>query len=158
MPAVDPSRRPAPHRSVPQRNARIVLVGVDGSTTSLRAATYACGMARRELCRLIIVHVMAASSSWGWATIGTGEIEQQTREELDEELRSEIGAITEDCPVPITFVSMIGHPTYGLSAMADEVRADLVVVGASRGWRRRCGTSVATRLIRLGRWPVIVIP
>ena len=51
-----------------------------------------------------------------------------------------------------------GHPTGALAATADEFRADMVVVGASRGWHRWCGGSVASGLIRLGRWPVIVIP
>jgi nucleotide-binding universal stress UspA family protein len=158
MPAADPSPRPVPHRSVPHPASRIVLVGVDGSTTSLRAATYACGLARRERCRLVMVHVVTATSCWGWAALGAADVAQQTRDDVEAEIRAEIRALTEDCPGPITYISLIGHPTWGLSAIADEIRADMVVVGASRGWHRWCGGSVATRLIRLSRWPVIVVP
>jgi nucleotide-binding universal stress UspA family protein len=157
MTAADSFPQPAFYRSVPPPNSRVVLVGVDGSTTSLRAATYACGMARREHCSLIVAHVVTAVA-WEWALAGAGEVLQQLRAELDGVLQADIRALTEDCPGPVTFVSQPGRPTGGLSAIADDVRADMVVVGASRGWRRRCGSSVATRLIRLGRWPVIVIP
>jgi nucleotide-binding universal stress UspA family protein len=159
MSALDPSPGPAPSRSGPQ-HSRVVLVGVDGSTTSLRAATYACGLARRERCRLVVAHVVPVGG-WEWAMVGAGAgaVLQQLREELTAELKAEIRALTEGCPGPVTFVSLVGNqPTHGLTAIADEIRADIVVVGASRGWRRWCGTSVATRLIRLSRWPVIVIP
>ncbi len=157
MPAADPSPRPAPHRSEPQFHSRVVLVGVDGSTTSMRAATYACGIARRERCRLIVAHVVSAGP-WEWAITGAGAVLQDLRDDLDADLKSEIRELIGDCSEPVAYVSRFGHPTYGLPAIADEVRADIVVVGASRGWRRRCGISVANRLIRLGRWPVIVVP
>jgi nucleotide-binding universal stress UspA family protein len=157
MPAADPFRRPAAHQSVPQSNSRVVLVGVDGSTTSLRAATFACGLARRDQYRLIVVHVVTASA-WEWVMIGVGKFAQQTRDDLDAEIKSEIRALIEGCPGPVSFISVIGDPTYSLSAIADQVRADIVVVGASHGWRRWCGISVATRLIRISHWPIIVIP
>jgi nucleotide-binding universal stress UspA family protein len=157
MSAADPSPRPTPSEFGPQPGARVVLVGVDGSTTSLRAATYACGLARRECCRLVVAHAVPPGA-WEWAMAGAGAILQQLRAELDEELEAEIRALTEDCPGLVTFISRPGRPTHALSAAAGEFRADIVVVGASRGWRRWCGASVANRLIRLNRWPVIVIP
>jgi nucleotide-binding universal stress UspA family protein len=157
MPAPDPSPRPAPHRSGPQPSPHVVLVGVDGSTTSLRAATYACGLARRQHGKLIVVHVVT-TGAWEWTAAAAGVVLHQIRTELEAEIRSELGPLLEDCPGPVTFISLLGRPTYGLSAIADEVRADVVVVGASRGWRRWCGSSVAARLIRLSRWPVVVIP
>jgi nucleotide-binding universal stress UspA family protein len=157
MSAIDRSPLSAPRPSGPPANSRVVLVGVDGSTTSLRAATYACGLARRERCRLIVAHVMSPGP-WDWAMLAAGGVLQQLRVELDEELKAEICALTGECPGPVSYVSLTGHPTGSLSAAADEFHADMVVVGASRGWRRWCGNSVAIGLIRLGRWPVIVVP
>jgi nucleotide-binding universal stress UspA family protein len=157
MSAADPSPRPASSRSGPLPDSRVVLVGVDGSITSLRAATYACGLARRERCRLVVAHAVTAGA-WDWAMAGAGGALQDLREELDEKLRADIRALCEECPGPVEFVSRPGPPTYALSTIADEYRADIVVVGASRGWRRWSGASVATRLIRLGRWPVVVVP
>ena len=42
---------------------RTIVVGVDGSTSSMRAAAYAVGMARRQQCRLVAVFVRTLPSS-----------------------------------------------------------------------------------------------
>ncbi|MCU7724271.1 universal stress protein [Actinoplanes sp. KI2] len=138
-------------------SSRVVLCGVDGSTTSLRAAMYAAGIARRERCRLVVAYVIAPGP-FEWAVMGGGGLLAQLRAELSRTVEAEVRALVEDCPGTVTFVSRVGRPTDCLSAIADEVRADMVVVGVSRGWRRRCGVSVAAGLIRVGRWPVVVVP
>ena len=51
-----------------------------------------------------------------------------------------------------------GDPFTVLSRIATEVRADLVVVGASGGLGHRFAGSVAVRLVKTGRWPVTVVP
>jgi nucleotide-binding universal stress UspA family protein len=45
-----------------------------------------------------------------------------------------------------------------LSRIADRVLADAVVVGASEQAGHRVIGSVAVRLVRMGRWPVTVVP
>jgi nucleotide-binding universal stress UspA family protein len=42
--------------------------------------------------------------------------------------------------------------------VADEVRADAVVVGASTKAGHRLVGSLAVRLVKAGRWPVTVVP
>ena len=137
--------------------SRVVLVGVDGSTASMRAAVYAAGLARRERCRLVVAHVLSPGP-FEWAVLGGGALLVELRAELSRTVEDEVRALTDDCPGPVTFVSRLGRPTDCLSAIADEVRADVVVVGVSRGWRRWCGVSVAAGLVRIGRWPVVVVP
>jgi nucleotide-binding universal stress UspA family protein len=137
--------------------SRVVLVGVDGSTASLRAAMYAAGLARRERARLVVAHVLTPGP-FEWAVIGGGAVLAQLRADLSRTVEAQVRALSEDWSGPIAFVSRVGRPTGCLAAIADEVRADVVVVGVSRGWRRRLGASVAAGLIRTGRWPVIVMP
>jgi nucleotide-binding universal stress UspA family protein len=45
-----------------------------------------------------------------------------------------------------------------LTRLAEQVRAELLVVGASESAGHRIAGSLAVRLIRAGRWPVTVVP
>ena len=47
---------------------------------------------------------------------------------------------------------------YRLTKIAEQVHADAVVVGASEQLGHRIVGSLATRLVRAGKWPVIVVP
>jgi nucleotide-binding universal stress UspA family protein len=118
---------------------------------------YATGLARRERCRLVVAYVMSPGP-FEWAVIGGGGVLADLRADLSRTVEAEVRALSDECPYPVTFVSRVGRPTDCLSAIADEVRADVVVVGVSRGWRRWCGLSVAAGLVRTGRWPVVVVP
>jgi nucleotide-binding universal stress UspA family protein len=51
-----------------------------------------------------------------------------------------------------------GDPAREIESVADEVRADVVVVGASMKAGHRLVGSVAVRLVRAGKWPVMVVP
>src|SRR3954466_200379 len=51
--AVRVPARPAVRAVTLDGMSRVVLVGVDGSTASMRAAVYAAGLARRERCLLV---------------------------------------------------------------------------------------------------------
>lgn len=152
-----PERMPEEAARIGRDGRRVVLIGVDGSTTSLRAATYAFGLARREDCRLVIAYVVPAGS-WLWALPGAGGVLQRCVDEATELVRGEIGRVTESGNVPVSFVSRVGVPSRILSELADELHADLVVVGASQQYHRWTGGSVATGLVRSARWPVVVIP
>nr|WP_269724390.1 universal stress protein [Pseudofrankia inefficax] len=52
----------------------------------------------------------------------------------------------------------LGDPFTELRHTATEVAADLVVVGASSSAGHRLVGSIATRLVKLGLWPVTVVP
>ena len=58
----------------------------------------------------------------------------------------------------MTFLCRRGDAYAELCAAADEPRADMVVVGSSEQAGHRLVGSVATRLVRTGRWPVVVVP
>ena len=67
-----------------------------------------------------------------------------------EELSTELG-------VPITFIATRGDPFSELR-IAEQIRADAVVVGASARVGHRFIGSLAVRLVKAARWPVTVVP
>ena len=139
----------------------VILVGIDDSVTSLRAGAYAVGLARRQGARLVCVYVEQPSALYG-ATAGAGAavIAEQERafSETAADLKRRIEEGAADRGVRITFVVAAGDPYHELRRVADEVRADAVVVGASTKAGHRLVGSLAVRLVKAGRWPVTVVP
>jgi len=60
--------------------------------------------------------------------------------------------------LPVVFIVAAGDPYHELRRVADEVRADAVIVGASAKAGHRWVGSLAVRLVKAGRWPVTVVP
>jgi nucleotide-binding universal stress UspA family protein len=118
---------------------------------------YAGGLARRQRCQLVVVFV-ANTSIWIASVSGAGAALQSTMDELAAELRRDVRRLAEEFHVPVAFVTRRGDPFTELRAMADATKADTVVVGSSTSAGHRLVGSVATRLVRLGRWPVVVVP
>jgi nucleotide-binding universal stress UspA family protein len=138
----------------------VILVGVDDSTTSIRAGWYAAGLARRQRARLVAVFVSPLASIG--AAGPTGAAVAVARDEAfrataaDMERRAlEIGA---ELGISVTFVAARGEPFAEIRRIAGEVRADAIVVGASAHAGHRFIGSLAVRLVRAGKWPVTVVP
>ncbi len=138
----------------------VILVGVDDSTTSSRAGWYAAGLARRQRARIVAVFVSPLAS---FGTAGPGgaaltvakeeafRISVQDMEQRADTMGSELG-------ISITFRAARGDPFTEICRIADEVRADAIVVGASKHAGHRFVGSLAVRLVRAGKWPVTVVP
>jgi nucleotide-binding universal stress UspA family protein len=144
------------HFGPPVGSGRTILVGVDGSDTAMRAASYAFGLARREGYRLLVAFV--ATRSTFALTAPAFAFEQRTVEQLRAELGEEVRERAEELDVPVTFLAVHGDPFTTLRRLADRCQVDSVVVGASTRAGHRIAGSVATRLIRAGHWPVVVVP
>jgi nucleotide-binding universal stress UspA family protein len=136
---------------------KVIVAGVDGTETSLRAAAYAWGLARRQDAHLVFVHV-ASVGGLSAATPGGAVAMREAGQEVVDELRAEAAAAAERDPVRYEFRSAHGDAFAELARAADEVKADAVVVGASAQAGHRLIGSVAVRLVRAGRWPVTVVP
>jgi nucleotide-binding universal stress UspA family protein len=137
---------------------RVILVGVDGSPTSLRAAAYAAGLARRQRSRLVAVFVAEpAPPMAGWVS-GASAVARDAAAEIDAELRRELAPAAERLGLQVEYRRVDGDPVTELSRIADELPADAVLVGASEQAGHRVIGSVAVRLVRQGRWPVTVVP
>jgi nucleotide-binding universal stress UspA family protein len=140
---------------------KVILVGLDDSVTAMRAGAYAAGLARRQGATLVCVYVERPSAMYGAAAAaGAGAIaaQQQALEETGASLRREAEEGARRLGVPLTFVLARGDPYTELRRVADEVRADAVIVGASTQAGHRWIGSLAVRLVKAGRWPVTVVP
>lgn len=137
----------------------VILVAVDGSTTSIRATAWAAGVARRQGSRLLCVHVAARSAFSGLALgLGADGPAEIDGEEVTDDLAKQLREAAQCYQVRAEFVVRSGDPVVEIGKLADEVKADAVVVGASTHAGHRLVGSVAIRLVRSGRWPVTVVP
>ena len=135
----------------------VLLVGVDGSDTSLRAGAYAAGMARRQQARLVILYVRPFSAVSG---IGAGAITsmQEAYDAVAAELRQNAEEQGPRLGIDVVFVERDGNPYTEIVRLADEIQADAVIVGASTKAGHRFVGSLAVHLVRASRWPVTVVP
>ena len=140
---------------------KVILVGVDDSVTSLRAGAYAAGLARRQGARLVCVYVEQITALYGAAAAaaaGAVAAQDEALEATAADLRREAEDGARRLGIPLTFVTARGDPYTEIRRVADEVRADAVVVGASAKAGHRWVGSLAVRLVKAGRWPVTVVP
>jgi nucleotide-binding universal stress UspA family protein len=137
-----------------------ILVGVDDSDASLNALAYAVGSARRSGSRLFVVWVQSAPV--GPVAIAgvafNAVLPVGADAQADGWLRSRLAAVHELLPVPPRVVIRVGDPAQELRRLAQELRADQVVVGASRSrWHRMVG-GIGQRLCSRISAPVTVVP
>ena len=137
---------------------RVILVGLDGSPTSLRAAAYAAGLARRQRSRLVVVFVAEGGPAMAGLVPGAGAVVREANTEIGTRLREELMPLAQELGVEVDFRLLRGDPVAEITRTADEVLADAVLVGASEQAGHRVVGSVAVRLVRVGRWPVTVVP
>ncbi|XUM03003.1 universal stress protein [Streptomyces venezuelae ATCC 10712] len=137
---------------------KVIMAGVDGSASSLRAVAYAAGLARRQNALLALVYVqpvIPAGAALGVPVSGTTE---EIAEELVREIRASAERVKDLWRIRWEFHTFWGDAYAGLVQAADELTADAVVVGASESAGHRFVGSVAVRLVKAGRWPVTVVP
>ena len=138
----------------------VVLVGVDDSTTSLRAGWYAAGLARRQGARIVSVFV-APMASFGMSGPGGAALavaKDEAFRSTAEEMERRAAVIGDELGISITFIAAKGDPFSEICRIADEVRADAIVVGASSHAGHKLIGSLAVRLVRANKWPVTVVP
>ena len=138
----------------------VILVGVDDSVTASRAGWYAAGLARRQHARLVVVYVAPVTSMVAASPAGASVLaaEAQAHDELAEQLRSRVDGAAREFGISITFIAARGDAYREINRIADETRADAIVVGASAKAGHRLVGSLAVRLVRAGKWPVTVVP
>jgi nucleotide-binding universal stress UspA family protein len=140
---------------------RVIVAGVDGSDSSWRATAYAVGLARRQDALLVLVHVLpvhrvALMGGVAWMLVDGDLV---LAEELRRRIVAGLAGTVEFRALRWEFhVLRAADVVEGLTRTAEELRADSVVIGASRGLLHRLFGSAGVRLVKSGRWPVIVVP
>ncbi|MEU5089263.1 universal stress protein [Streptomyces sp. NPDC021356] len=137
---------------------KVIVTGVDGSDSSMRAAAYAAGLARRQGARLAVVYVQPVMSAGAAMGAPVAETTDEIAEDLVQQIRASAERLKGIFEVRWEFHTFRGDPYNGLVTAADELKADAVVVGASEQAGHRIIGSVAVRLVKAGRWPVTVVP
>lgn len=134
-----------------------ILVGIDGTETSMRAGAYAAGLARRQGSHLIVLYV-ASPHPMAAQMATTAAAMLQTQEEVARQLRRTVLEGAALIGIEAEFVHRRGNAYRELIAVAAEMRVDAVVVGASMTSGRRFVGSLAGRLVRDATWPITVVP
>lgn len=134
-----------------------ILVGVDGTHTSLRAGAYAAGLARRQGAKLILLYVKTAPAT-AIAAPELGAAVHQAHDQIAADLRQQLEEQAPRLGLEAELVVREGNPYAELLRMAEERKVDAIVVGASTQAGHRLVGSLATRLVRHAIWPVTVVP
>ena len=143
-------------------NPKAIVVGVDGSETSTRAAVIATEIARSRQAKLLLVTVVRPPEGW-WGIGGAPPTPEALSAALVEGQQQVIKETEDQLPLDgmdYETVEELGDPTSRLIAVAEEREAGLIVIGkrgAGLAERVMLG-SVADRLCHHSPVPVMVVP
>lgn len=134
-----------------------IVVGVDGSDGSDRAVAEATEVAKRDGAGIVLVHVVERIAAKGdMAPLRADEPEIKERIEKQAADLRDAGVEAD-----VRFESIVlGGPARSIADVADEIGADLIVVG-TRGHSALAGVilgSVTQKLLHLASCPVLCVP
>lgn len=136
-----------------------ILCATDGSEPADRALRYAAELTRHEGGELHIAHVI--ERLLGGRMSGQNVFLNEA--EVDDKIKAQTARLTDEYGVSVTLHMTKGdasHVAQRLSAIADAIDADLIVVG-TRGHSSLGGLilgSVTQRLLHATRRPVLALP
>jgi|SRR5882757_2742493 len=136
----------------------VIVAGIDGSQSSMRAGAYAAGLARRQGAKLALVYIRPVGAGNPQVGAALAQLGAETATELERQIREAVDRLPTGQQVRWEFLTAEGDPYHGLVEAADRLKADAVVIGASTSAGHRILGSVAVRLVKAGRWPVTVVP
>ncbi len=139
-----------------------IVVGIDGSEQSIRAARVAVDLARRSNGSLHLVTVVRPPEGW-WGIVGAPPPADVLASSMSDAQRTILDAAVGQLDLEgITWEALedIGEPASALAEMCRNLEADLLVVG-----RRGAGIverlvmgSVADRAAHYAPCPVLIVP
>lgn len=136
---------------------KTIVLALDGSEGSRRATPVAVSLARQSGARIVIAHIDQRIYAKGdMPSLRADE------DEIHERIESEAeGLAAEGVNVSVErSVVVLGGPAHAIVEIADQVDADVIVVG-TRGYSSVVGVllgSVTTRLLHIAKRPVLAVP
>jgi nucleotide-binding universal stress UspA family protein len=133
-----------------------ILVGVDGSEPSKRAAGVAADLARKLQTEVVVVHVKERDITWA------GGVDLETPEEAQDLVDDTVRTLKD---LGVSARGEVHSAVYGRAARvileaANDSGTDVIVMG-SRGLSDMAGLvmgSVTHKVLHLARCPVLVVP
>jgi len=142
-------------------SARSILVATDFSDISERATAYAVDLARQIGARVTFLHVyeIPVSSFFDGALAATADLASAVSAAADRAMATLV-AKQKASGDPVEGMVRVGPPADEAHRVAEEVNADLIVVGTHgrRGLARALLGSVAEIVVRTSTRPVMVVP
>ncbi len=133
---------------------KTILVGTDFSPGSVSAVAQAVRLANHAGAALHVVHATRFERIEELHQIAP-EADSAIAEHLREEAQERLGGL--ELPEDVTIHSRVGKPAAEILKLAEDVGADLIILGATGSGGRRMG-SVAGRCVRQCRTPLLLVP
>jgi nucleotide-binding universal stress UspA family protein len=136
---------------------RTIVLALDGSEGSSRALPHAVELAKASGGKIVIAHIDERMAAKGDAPGLPKE------EEIKETIRGQLETIQGEgieASLESTAVVVLGGPGHAIAQIANDVDADVIVVG-TRGHSTIPGIvlgSVAQRLLHIAHRPVLAVP
>jgi nucleotide-binding universal stress UspA family protein len=149
------------HGPVPEHTGRpLLVVGVDGSSASWDAFSWAAEQARRTEGLVIAVFAVPLSDpelAMDFdVALDYGAVED-ARDEMAEELGCEVAKRAAELGVEVSFVREYGDAAGALARVSRSDHADAIVVGRSASTLERLAGSLGRRLVLSRDLPVVVV-
>jgi nucleotide-binding universal stress UspA family protein len=136
-----------------------IVCAVDGSEHAVLALDYASQMARRDAAELHVAHVVEKIVAGRVA----GQNVRVDEEQIDAKIQKQMNSLAAKYGIKPTLhmtAGQSGNAARQLAQIADEVAADLIVIG-TRGHSAVAGVllgSVTQRLLHIAHCPVLAVP
>ncbi len=141
---------------------KLIIVAIDGSDQSMRAAQVAAAIARHNKAKLHLVTVVRPPEGW-WGIVGAPPPAESLGNALSDAQRAVIETTVESLDltdIEYETFEEVGDPANQLADVAEAQNADLLVIGQrGAGFVERIMVgSVADRLVHIARTPIMVVP
>ncbi|MFB6074251.1 MAG: universal stress protein [Haloarculaceae archaeon] len=134
----------------------VLLVGIDGSDGSNRAIEHGLALARDYDATLYVLSVVD-TTRYGEPALSSAELVIDELEDRAHELLAGVVDRAEEVDVPVEIQSRHGDPHEQIAAYADEIDADLTILGAQGQTHSRAELgSVADRVVHAIERPIML--